>query len=171
MSQYNLLFGFKLCERILKITDNLNRTLQKQSLSAVQAQTIADLTVKTLKGMRTDEAFDLFFKLVQQLSDKTNTAEPSLPRKRKAPKHFEVGDGDRNHSPTVMEYYRRQYFEALDLATSSIHDRFDQPGYAVYKNLEALLFKAANKRNILLSFNKSFPPMETTLMRVSFQHS
>ena len=137
MSQYNLLFGLKLCERILKITDNLSRTLQKQSLSAVLAQTIADLTVKTLEGMRTDEAFNLFFKLVQQLFDKTNTAEP-IPRKRKAPKCFEVGDGDSYHSPTVMKYYHRQYFEALNLATSSIHDRFDQPGYAVYKNLEAL---------------------------------
>ena len=28
MSQYRLLFGLKLCERILKITDNLSRTLQ-----------------------------------------------------------------------------------------------------------------------------------------------
>ena len=27
-SQYNLLFGIKLCERILRITDNLSRTLQ-----------------------------------------------------------------------------------------------------------------------------------------------
>ena len=32
MYRYNLLFGLKLCERILKITDNLNKTLQKQSL-------------------------------------------------------------------------------------------------------------------------------------------
>ena len=28
MSHYNLLFGLKLCERTLKITDNLSRTLQ-----------------------------------------------------------------------------------------------------------------------------------------------
>ena len=32
MSHYNLLFGLKLCERILCITDNLSKTLQKQSL-------------------------------------------------------------------------------------------------------------------------------------------
>ena len=49
MSQYRLLLGLKLCERILKITDNLSRTLQKQSLSATEAQDIAALTVKTPK--------------------------------------------------------------------------------------------------------------------------
>ena len=51
MSHYSLLFGLKLCEWILKITDNLSRTLQKQSLSAAEAQDIAALTVKTLKDM------------------------------------------------------------------------------------------------------------------------
>ena len=49
-SQYNLLFGLK---KISKITDSFSKTYQKQSLSAVQAQTIADLSVKS---MRTDEA-------------------------------------------------------------------------------------------------------------------
>ena len=86
MSQYNLLFRLKLCERILKITDSLSKTLQKQSPSAVQAQTIADLTVKS---MRTDEAL------------KNDTAEPSLPRNRKAPKHLEIGDGESYRSPTL----------------------------------------------------------------------
>ena len=145
MSQYYLLFGLQLCERILKITDNLSKTLQKQSLSAVEAQTLAEMTVKTLKNMRTDEAFVLFFKLVKQLSVRTDTAEPSLPRKRKAPKRFEVGEGDGYHSSTVEEHYRRQYFEALDHTISSIQERFDQPGYDIYRNLEVLLVKAANR--------------------------
>ncbi len=147
MSQYKLLFGLKLCERILKITDNLSKTLQKQSLSAAEAQTIAEMTVKTLKSIRTDEAFELFFQLMERLRDSTDTEEPSLPRKRKAPKHLEVGDGDGYHSPTIQDHYRQQYFEAIDLAISSIQDRFDQPGYAIYRNLEALLLKAAKKEN------------------------
>ena len=79
MSQYNLLFGLILCERILKITGNLSRTLQKQSLSATEAQYIATLTVKTLKDMRTDEAFWLFFEWVEILRNSTDTEGPSLP--------------------------------------------------------------------------------------------
>ena len=86
MSQY--VFRLKLCKRISKITDSLSKALQKQSLSVVQAQTIADLTVKS---MRTDEAL------------KNDTVEPSLPRNRKAPKRLEIGDGESYHSPTVLE--------------------------------------------------------------------
>ena len=97
--------------------------------------------------MRTDEAFKLFFQLLEHLSNGTDTGEPSLPRQRKAPKRLEVGDAEGYHSPTINEHYRRQYFEAIDLAVSSIQDRFDQPGYAIYRNLESLLLKAANKED------------------------
>lgn len=40
----------------------------------------------TLKGIRTDEAFELFFQLVECFYNHTDTEEPSLPRKRKTPK-------------------------------------------------------------------------------------
>ena len=82
MTQYKVLFGLKLCERVLKITDNLSATLQKQSLPAAEAQSIAEMTIKTLEGMRSDEAFDLFFKLVECDHKSTDTEEPSLPRKQ-----------------------------------------------------------------------------------------
>ena len=67
MSRYCLLFGLKLCERILKITDNLSMILQTQSLSAAEAQSIAVDTIDTLKGMRSDEKFILSFQLVESL--------------------------------------------------------------------------------------------------------
>lgn len=51
MSAFNLLFGLKLCERILKMTDDLTKTLQNSSLSAATAQHIASLTVTTLSKM------------------------------------------------------------------------------------------------------------------------
>ena len=63
MAHYNLLFGLKLCERILKITDNLSKTLQMQSLSAAESHYLAEMTCTTLKSMRNDEAFKLFFEV------------------------------------------------------------------------------------------------------------
>ena len=47
MQQFSLLFGLKLCERILNITDNLSKTLLKKSLSAAEAQDVTELTVTT----------------------------------------------------------------------------------------------------------------------------
>lgn len=75
MSKFNVLFGLKLCVRILKITDNLSKTLQKDSLSAAEAQDVTKLTVTTLKKMRADNDFDLFFKLVKSLQENTNSRE------------------------------------------------------------------------------------------------
>ena len=57
MSTFSLLFSLKLCECVLKTTDNLSRALQKSSLSAAEAQHITSLTITTLSKMRTDEAF------------------------------------------------------------------------------------------------------------------
>ena len=44
MCKHNLLFGLKLCESILLITDKLSMTLQKESMSANEAQEIVKLT-------------------------------------------------------------------------------------------------------------------------------
>ena len=63
MSRYYLLFGLKLCQRILKITDNLSMTLQTRSLSAAEAQSIAADTIDTLKGMRSDKNLNFSFSL------------------------------------------------------------------------------------------------------------
>ena len=71
MQQFSLLFGLKLCECILKITDNLSKTLQKKSLSAAEAQHVTELTVTTLKNMRKENDFGLFFKLVITMQEST----------------------------------------------------------------------------------------------------
>ena len=63
MISLGLLCGMHLSKTILKHTDNLSRTLQKQSMSAAEGQGIAELTVSTLQRMRSDEAFDQFFVL------------------------------------------------------------------------------------------------------------
>lgn len=148
MTKFHLLFGLCLCKTILKITDNLSRTLQQQSMSAGDGQRVTKLTVLTLSSMRTEESFDLFFKRLEQLqSENEFIEEPTLPRKRKAPKRFEVGTGDGSFSGTVAEFYRPQYFEAIDMAITCIRDRFDQPGYVMYQNLEQLVEKSANKES------------------------
>ena len=43
---------------------------------------------------------------------------------------------------TPEQAYRRIYFEALDLIVSSIEERFDQPSFKAYSNMESLLIRA-----------------------------
>jgi len=95
--------------------------------------------------MRTAESFKQFFDLLTILHPKYNVEPPVLPRKRRAPRRVEIGDGDGYHADNIEDYFRAQYFEAIDLAVTGIKDRFDQPGYATYSSLESLLLKAANQ--------------------------
>ena len=44
----------------------------------------------------------------------------------------------------LCSYYSRLYYEAMDLAMTSIKDRFDQPGFHMIRNLETVLVNAAN---------------------------
>ena len=68
--------------------------------------------------------------------------EPTLPRRRKLPRRF-----DDDSAPTfhvmVEDHYRVIYFEALNLITSCIDKRFNQPSYKTYANIDALFVKAA----------------------------
>ena len=117
----------------------------EEFLSAAEAQHIASLTVSTLTKIRTDQSFQLFFALVQNLCQGLNIIEePDLPRTRKAPRRLDDGSADSSFfSETAEDWYRAAYFEALDLVIEAIKDHFDQPGYAVYHNLEELLVKGA----------------------------
>ena len=57
------------------------------------------------------------------------------------------------------------------MAYARIQVRFDQPGYAIYCNLESLLLKAANQENYSVELQKVISIMEMTSMRVNFPHS
>ena len=114
-------------------------------MSAAEGQDIAQLSVQTLEGMRTDESFALFSDLVSSSCESSIVSEPVLPRKRKIPGRFQVGMGEAVYSATVEEYYIIWYYECLDLAISGIRDRFRQPVYTTYSNVESLLITAANK--------------------------
>ncbi len=142
MKSFAYLFGVFLGLRLLKHTDNLSKTLQDPSLSSSKAQSIADLTVRTLSSIRNDESFQLFWKtlLFQQ---KVNVHEPELPRRRKVPARYEISSGEGVHPSTPEGLYRQHYFECLDHVVNCIKDRFDQPGYGVLRKLETLLLNAA----------------------------
>ena len=80
-----------------------------------------------------------------------HVSEPVLPRRRKTPRRLEVGTGESHFPETVQDYYRAQYFEALDFLTSCI---FDQPGYRIYSKLEALLLNSANGVEFMAEFDE-----------------
>lgn len=75
-----------------------------------------------------------------------NASEPALPRKKKAPRRIEIGEGTGDFQTTVADHYRAIYFEAMDSVIQCIDDRFDQPGHKMYSGLGTLLHLKGCKR-------------------------
>ena len=151
MESYKYLYGVMLGLLILKHSDNLSRSLQKTDISASEGQEIASFTVKTLKLMRNEEHFRLFWLKVTQSAEKLNIQDAFLPRRIKKPKRYEDGICS-EHSATPEEHYFKIYCQAMDLIINCIERRFNQPGYQIYKNLQELLLNSVNKKD----FSKEF---------------
>ena len=141
-------FGTHLGFLLLQHSDNLSKTLQSSKLCASEGQRVAAMTVATLQHIRDDHSFDLFWEKVELERQSLDVEEPLLPRRRKTPRRIDDGITVGDFPDDAKTFYRQQYYEALDLIISSINDRFDQPGYKIYKQLEDLLLKAIRKEDI-----------------------
>ena len=153
MMKFDFFFGAILGETVLSHSDNLSRTLQKGDISASEGQGVAEMTVTCLKTLRTDDNFALFWSKVIKKATQLNIDEPALPRKRKRTVRYESGDAAPKFHTSIEGYYRQAYFEVLDVICSTIEDRFRQPGYQLYSNLEQLLLKAVCKENYSSEFD------------------
>ena len=121
MTRFDFLFGICLGSLLLRHSDNLSSTLQHKRMSAAEGQQIANLTIKVLEGMLSDEQFAAFYHTVFQKQTLAGVTAPSLPRKRCAPSHFEVGSSS-THSFHVSpdDYYYQIYSEVLDHVIGAI---------------------------------------------------
>ena len=143
MLSFNFLFGLLLGSLLLRHGDNLSKTLQHKTISSAEAQHIAKLTVDVLRSLREADKFTLFYEKVLLYQKKLEINPPALPRKRRAPRHLEVGSSLGDHPSSIEDHYRVIYYEALDIVIQGITNQFDQPGYLVYRNLEELLVKSS----------------------------
>ena len=80
----------------------------------------------------------MFWKEVEHSCQSLDIEEPTLPRRRKLLKNLDEGsEGILFQNP--KDCYRKSYFEAISIIISSIQERFDQPGYRMYKNIGSLI--------------------------------
>ena len=165
MSSFRFFDGLNLSFKIYSITDNLSKTFQAESISAVESQETAALSIKTLKRKRNQADADAFHESTKMKAKRFDFVEhPTLPRKRKTPNYkileqYFVVDGlpqgaEAHHTSNSKEHYRQMYYEVLDSIITVIEDRFDQKSFQVYLQMESLLLKqldgACVKREIEL---------------------
>ena len=91
MQTFKFYFCISLSEVILRHTDKLSQTLQQPNMSSVEGHAVAMLTVSTLKGLRTESNFDLFWQKILKLKGEADVSEPQLPRQHEMPHRYEQG--------------------------------------------------------------------------------
>eukprot|EP00731_Ephydatia_muelleri_P003599 Em0001g3599a len=106
MGTFNYLFGVMLGYEILRHTDNLSKALQQEALTASEGQELGKLAIECLQKMRNDIKFDHFWEKVEAVRINVDVVEPAVPRKRKVPERFQVGNGEYSFPVTVKEVYR-----------------------------------------------------------------
>ena len=119
-------------------TDYLSKTLQSPAMSVSEGAHIAVMTVMTLQALCSDDQCSAFWGLDLKAKQELDVQDPELPRKRNMPRRFDDGaPGD--FLTYCITHYHQSYFEALELAFNAIQERFDQPDFQSYCQLEELL--------------------------------
>ena len=80
MIDFDFLFCLLLAERILKHTDNLSKTIQATSMSAVEGCRLSQLCTEVLKNLRTDECFDQFWAYAEKVQENLNISDQDAMR-------------------------------------------------------------------------------------------
>ena len=144
MKTFDFLFGFILAERMLKHTDNLSKTMQTSSMSAVEAHTISQTFITIFNKIRNDLFFDQFWAFVEIAWYSLHISEHTLPMQQKRPRCYEDGDAEAYH-PAV--HYQQIYYQAINSIISTIIDSFNLANYGMYVKLEHILLLAATNNN------------------------
>ena len=59
------------------------------------------------------------------------------------------GEAEPEYSDTAQDYYRRIYFEVIDVLVASIQERFNQRGYQMLQKLETILIETNPKSELV----------------------
>ena len=71
------------------------------------------MTTTTLKSIRTEEMYKLFWQKIITQANNLDIAQPTLPRKRKPPRCYEVGVGTGVTPSSPVDHFKAIYYEAL----------------------------------------------------------
>ena len=105
MKKIDFFFGCRLGATILNQTDNLGRTLQKPTLSGVEAHDLALEVLAVLRKERSDECFNEFWKkLLSNKSSYPLVESPILPRRGKIPARYNDGEDQHHHKGVELLY-------------------------------------------------------------------
>ena len=141
LHQYETVFALMFCERMFQPCELFAKALQRPGMTCGEVRQGAAMLLDTLRKLREDGFEELWAdcgRKVEALA--TEIDPPKEPRQSRPPKRLEQCE---NPAPpatfTAKTSMRRSFFEAMDLVSSEIVRRFQQPGLERLEKLENLL--------------------------------
>lgn len=97
--------------------------------------------------MQTDRSFKEFFASVKEEAS-GRCDELVLPRYRRLPRHIDDRTAPEHQYSSVEEFYRKEYFQAIDSIKGDLESRFMQGSFLLVRKIESLLIGSANGRDV-----------------------
>jgi hypothetical protein len=145
MEKFDFFFSLNLLHFVFDIIERLASAVQNPAVTMDAAVGAAELAVDKFKSVRTEEGYEYFWLSVLRKQVSAGVDVPKIPRLRKPPHRLDQGAHPVAYSDP-KDYYRRIFFEAIDLAAVSLSERFHTEGVAILQKIENLLVASSTLR-------------------------
>ena len=105
-------------------------------------RTAVEQTKSILQTFRHESQWTELWASCTQDAQRLNVDQPAVPRNRRPPRRLD--DGSQPVQLEPADHFKRQFYELLDIAMSTMTQRLQQPSLNVYTNIEKSLIAAAN---------------------------
>ena len=141
--------GLTMAAKPVAILEQLNSALQAKSANVSGMVEAVKTSSTHISVQRTDEAFHQLFTTAVKKCEEYQLDSFEVPRVRIPPSRY-TGRAAEYRPDSTEEYYRKQYFEFIDVIVTGLSDRFDpdQSGLAQYLKLETMLISGKVDENV-----------------------
>ena len=130
MDRFSTFFGLKFSVLLLSITEQMSTHLQSKDTIVEDGYHIVAMCIKAIERLQTDQSFEEFFTSVkEEASGKCD--EPVLHRYRRLPRRIDDGSAPEHRYSSVEEFYRKEYFQAIDSIKGDLERRFMQKSFLI----------------------------------------
>ena len=132
-------FFIVLClDAVFSVINILSQYLRK-TMTFSQVRTCTKSILSTLSQYRSDENFESLWKVASEKQTQLELEPPTLPRHCRIPRRIDDGEAENERYSSTEAYFRRSYYNMLDILISEINERFSENSYSVLTALESLL--------------------------------
>ena len=152
--------GLKMAAKPVAILEQLNSALQAKSANVSGMVEAVKTSSTHISAQRTDEAFHELFSAAEEKCEEYQLDPLEVPRIRVLPSRY-TGEAAEYRPNSSEEYYRKQYFEFIDVIVTGLSDRYDpdKSGLAQYLKLETMLTSGKVDKDVV----SKYPELRPTL--------